>query len=685
MASSADGTSTYEDVQIQKIINSDIGVDLLSKRLKSSIVTGKEFAAYAKKQSISEISSATSLQRVINNAKELFEKKNESDSLSVHMIQAFSVQLQIVEHGKRFASQLNIMHDEVSKLCKETEQVRKSLKDTGLADEKNVITAEQVALKCRDRYNQACADLEAIRLGESRRSGLHIKNNKTPQQLQEEQARKVDVAELDYKQKVADAQRMLKDLLEKLRPSTVKRLCHQLDMFDSGLALQFQRYANLCEAYHLSNSLSCSPMKAENSKARGLKDIASDVNPKEDFRRFVLKSKSATLRRDTVQFISHPSRKAKVVSSYASNASIDVSKSKTGIDVSKSASLGASSARSVSATTSTTATVPLASASVMSAGSSRTTSQPLPISTTYGGPSSNIADQRSMQSESSAAANAQLSSASANNKAISQSMPPSIQPVDPSQFGQSTSNGYSQSTQSSPYQVDPNAQMNKAQTEPVSTPAGAIYEAANRMVVLFGCDLETVMSTEREIFQVGHVRAPHFVEMCVSVVENLGLGFPKIYMTQGSMEAMQHLRDNFESRSPLEIDLMQQPELYGNDVYAVASLLKVYFQMLPEPLLTYAFYNSFVQAADIPNEAQRRNAIHGLVNELPDPNYTTLSLMAFHLVKVQDHSRENGMTLSELIRIWAPILLGNQSVTANRQEIVLETICANVDNIFLLE
>lgn len=94
------------------------------------------------------------------------------------------------------------------------------------------------------------------------------------------------------------------------------------------------------------------------------------------------------------------------------------------------------------------------------------------------------------------------------------------------------------------------------------------------------------------------------------------------------------------------------PENFFHDVNSVAGLLKQFFRELPDPLFTNKFYADFINAARTlrrilseiykhticnyllkharweiigrDDDIQRRDALHALINNLPDPNYATL-------------------------------------------------------------
>ena len=63
-------------------------------------------------------------------------------------------------------------------------------------------------------------------------------------------------------------------------------------------------------------------------------------------------------------------------------------------------------------------------------------------------------------------------------------------------------------------------------------------------------------------------------------------------------------------------------------VHDVSGLVKTFFRMLPETLLTYRLYRPLMEAATLPDEQSRINAIMLLMLELPTSHlHTTIYLM----------------------------------------------------------
>lgn len=103
---------------------------------------------------------------------------------------------------------------------------------------------------------------------------------------------------------------------------------------------------------------------------------------------------------------------------------------------------------------------------------------------------------------------------------------------------------------------------------------------------MFGMDLSEVAAREERT-------VPLVVEKCIEAVEARGMDYEGIYRKSGGAAQMRAIQQAFENGTP--VDLTDE-EKY-NDICAVTSVLKHFFRELPNPLLTYELYSSFVEAS----------------------------------------------------------------------------------------
>ncbi|XP_072378519.1 uncharacterized protein CdGAPr isoform X1 [Diabrotica undecimpunctata] len=170
---------------------------------------------------------------------------------------------------------------------------------------------------------------------------------------------------------------------------------------------------------------------------------------------------------------------------------------------------------------------------------------------------------------------------------------------------------------------------------------------------VFGCDLgEHLLNSGNEV--------PMVLKCCAEFIEKYGI-VDGIYRLSGVTSNIQKLRNAFdEDRIPnlCTEDILQ-------DIHSVASLLKMYFRELPNPLCTYQLYQSFVNAVQGCNTAIRNSEsdhdrllkMRETVQKLPPPHYRTLEYLMRHLAKVAKHGASTGMTTRNVAIVWAPNLL----------------------------
>ncbi|KAA0191086.1 hypothetical protein HAZT_HAZT001976 [Hyalella azteca] len=207
---------------------------------------------------------------------------------------------------------------------------------------------------------------------------------------------------------------------------------------------------------------------------------------------------------------------------------------------------------------------------------------------------------------------------------------------------------------------------------------------------VFGCDLGEHLSNS------GH-NLPMVLKCCAEFIESHGT-VDGIYRLSGITSNIQKLRNAFDED--------RIPDLYGDesilqDIHCVGSVLKMYFRELPNPLLTYQLYESFV-AAVTQSEEERLLHVRDVVRQLPPPNSRTLEYLIRHLARVACHSSETGMTPKNIAIVWAPnllrckeleeggvaalqvrlLLLGQKSYDVGTQAVVTEYLIRYVELIF---
>lgn len=172
----------------------------------------------------------------------------------------------------------------------------------------------------------------------------------------------------------------------------------------------------------------------------------------------------------------------------------------------------------------------------------------------------------------------------------------------------------------------------------------------------FGVSIEDVIQFA------GVDNVPLIVKRCIDVIETYGLDIEGIYRTSGNKTTVQSLKDSIDANfaNYLLIGNNIDPNnVLDADIYCTASLLKLYFTCLPEPLLTAEYYQSFIETVKSMDETYIAKKLHHLVYNLPDGSYFSLRALIFHLNKVAAHQGTNRMNAKSLSIIWGPALLSD--------------------------
>lgn len=160
---------------------------------------------------------------------------------------------------------------------------------------------------------------------------------------------------------------------------------------------------------------------------------------------------------------------------------------------------------------------------------------------------------------------------------------------------------------------------------------------------------------------------PYIMEKCIDTIDEIGLSVKGIYRVSGVKSKVEKLCQQFETGGHL-VDLSSTPPHF------ITSVLKLYLRQLPEPLLTFKLYSSFIRIAtdslpiklseldDLSEDDASKyediiKRLHDVVKNLPSANFYTAAKLIRHLKRVADNCEENQMTISNLAIVFGPTLL----------------------------
>ena len=93
------------------------------------------------------------------------------------------------------------------------------------------------------------------------------------------------------------------------------------------------------------------------------------------------------------------------------------------------------------------------------------------------------------------------------------------------------------------------------------------------------------------------------------------------------------------------------------DPHTIASLLKMYLRELPEPLLTYDFFDEWMDAAQVDKPAERQQALFNVLDQLPPANFSNFRFLVEFLSELKTFSEQNKMSASNIAIVVAPNIL----------------------------
>lgn len=229
---------------VEDVMYSDIGINTLLNRLKQSIASARDFAAFLKKRSSLEEEQANGLKRLARSQLDTLRRAEvKTGSYAAQVAEVMRVHDRMGDNGMQFALSLHQMHEDLNELCGNMERGRKQWKHEGLDAEKRASDAEAAMHKAKTRYDGLAEDYDRARTGDTKGSRrLGLKGPKSAEQYESDMLRKTQQADQDYEEKVKQAKNQRESLINNERPKAVKSLQELIRECDSALTLQLQKF-----------------------------------------------------------------------------------------------------------------------------------------------------------------------------------------------------------------------------------------------------------------------------------------------------------------------------------------------------------------------------------------------------------------------------------------------------------
>jgi Rho GTPase-activating protein RGD1 len=633
---------------VEDVMYSDIGVNTLLNRLKQSIASARDFAAFLKKRSSLEEEQATGLKRLARSQLESLKRMEvRSGSYQVQLAEVMRVHERMADNGMQFALSLHQMHEDLNELSANMERGRKQWKHEGLDSEKRASDAEAAMQKAKAKYDSLAEDYDRARTGDTKGSKrIGIKGPKSAEQYESDLLRKTQMADQEYEERVKQAKRQRESLINAERPKAVKALQELIKECDSALTLQLQKFATFNEKLLLGNGLAVTPLTEKDTAGsqRSMRDVIYEIDNDTDFHSYIRGHlNKIPARPSEIKYEQHPTLAPKTQKPFDPKPATSSFSHTPGqqqpppLSVDTAGPGPASQAASANSRYGTAMGQQSAfsqSQTAFGQPPSSSFNQPPPgpqynqsQSPTYGGPP----QQRDSPYNPTAAPVRDGYSAGGYGAA----------PPYPT-FGSERSASYNTPQQTTGSVPGPNRQFSN------QLPSGASMSPTQPNLPplrpVFGVSLE-------ELFTRDQNAVPIVVMQCILAVDTFGLDVEGIYRLSGNVNHINSLKSQFDHNAG-QIDF-RNPANFFHDVNSVATLMKQFFRDLPDPLFTQVQYAGFIDAAKIEDDNQRRDALHQNINDLPDPNYATLRALVLHLHRVMQNESRNRMGASNLALCFA--------------------------------
>ncbi|XP_076227416.1 unconventional myosin-IXa isoform X2 [Nomia melanderi] len=191
---------------------------------------------------------------------------------------------------------------------------------------------------------------------------------------------------------------------------------------------------------------------------------------------------------------------------------------------------------------------------------------------------------------------------------------------------------------------------------------GSLHEMNSRKV--FGVQLYKL--------DCGDGKVPLVVDRLITTIEMHGLYTEGIYRKSGVSSKVKELKQKMDEGDLEKVDF----ENY--QVHVLAAVLKSFFRDMPEPLLTFEYYDDFLHAANLTDPQDRISTLFAILKKLPKPNFDLMERLIVHLARVALHEVDNRMSPSALAIVFAPcILRTNRTLPAqdSLQDVGRQTCC----------
>jgi hypothetical protein len=154
----------------------------------------------------------------------------------------------------------------------------------------------------------------------------------------------------------------------------------------------------------------------------------------------------------------------------------------------------------------------------------------------------------------------------------------------------------------------------------------------------------------------GTLKVPALLQDAVTAMRNMDMSVEGVFRKNGNLKALRELEEEIDAKG------VEQVDLNTKNPVMLANLLKRFLRLMPDPVLTLKLYRLFMTANEMPDDAQRKKALHLICCLLPKAHRDTMEVLfcflnwvsSFHTV---DEESGNKMDTWNIATVMAPNLL----------------------------
>jgi len=183
----------------------------------------------------------------------------------------------------------------------------------------------------------------------------------------------------------------------------------------------------------------------------------------------------------------------------------------------------------------------------------------------------------------------------------------------------------------------------------------ALKPALKKRPPLFGGPLEEALVSSP-------LCVPLLVYECVEYMRRTAMHVMGIFRISGNNDTILHIKTLFEKAHSIASETDQGTGVELTDPHEAASVLKLYLRELPDPLIPFSFYSSFIEIEETKSEDldAKITKYKALIARLPASHRALLAYLIQFLAACTQYEKETKMDAQNFAIVFAPSLFRPQ-------------------------